>query len=148
MLEKQLMRLISMICTDKESFKYSVLLYIFYYNIKENRARVSQLINNINPHINIKFNENSDIVQFERDNSHINLFIIDIDGNPVFLTRNNGSIQVTILKLNDNRYTLVKPSIKRYIHNINEVNRINKLKRENYKLTDEIKKIYPYVLIH
>ena len=148
MLQKQLMRLISIICTDKESFKYSVLLYICYYNIKENRARVSELINNINPHIDIKFNENSDIVQFERDNSHINLFIIDIDGNLVFLTRNNGSIQVTIVKLNDNRYTLVKPSIKHYIHNINEVNRINKLKRENYKLTDEIKKIYPYVLIH
>ena len=53
-----------------------------------------------------------------------------------------------MVKLNDNRYTLVKPSIKRYIHNVNEVNRINKLKRENYKLTDEIKKIYPYVLIH
>ena len=142
------MRLINIICTDKESFKYSVLLYIYYYNIKENRAKVSQLINNINPHIDIKFNENSDKVQFERDNSHINLFIIDIDGNPVFLIRNNGSIQVTMVKLNDNRYTLVKPSIKRYIHNVNEVNRINKLKRENYKLTDEIKKIYPYVLIH
>ena len=148
MLQKQLIRLINVICIDKESFKYSVLLYIYYYNIKENRARVSQLINNINPHIDIKFNENSDIVQFERDNSHINLFIIDIDGNPVFLTRNNGSIQVTIVKLNDNRYTLVKPSIRRYIHNINEINRINKLKRENYKLTDEIKKIYAYVLIH
>ena len=77
MLQKQLMRLISIICTDKESFKYSVLLYICYCNIKENRARVSELINNINPHIDIRFNENSDIVQFERDNSHINLFIID-----------------------------------------------------------------------
>ena len=142
------MRLINIICTDKESFKYSVRLYIYYYNIKKNRARVSELINNINLYIDIKFNEDSDIVQYERDNSHINLFIIGIDGNPVFLTRNNGSIQVTIVKLNDNRYTLVKPSIKRYIHNINEVNRINKLKRENYKLTDEIKKIYPYVLIH
>ena len=111
------MRLINIICTDKESFKYSVLLYIYYYNIKKNRVRVSQLINNIDPYIDIKFNENSDIVQFERDNAHINLFIIDIDGNPVFLTRNNGSIQVTIVKLNDNRYSLVKPSIKRYIHN-------------------------------
>ena len=71
------MRLINITCTNKESFKYSVLLYIYYYNIKKNRARVSQIINNINPYIDIKFNENSDIVQFERDNSHINLFIID-----------------------------------------------------------------------
>ena len=134
------MRLINIICTDKESFKYSVLLYIYYYNIKKNRVRVSQLINNIDPYIDIKFNENSDIVQFERDNAHINLFIIDIDGNPVFLTRNNGSIQVTIVKLNDYRYSLVKPSIKRFMHNINEINKVNKDKREKYKLTDQIKK--------
>ena len=73
------MRLINLICTDTESFKYSVLLYIYYYNIKKNRARVSQLINNINPYIDIEFNENSDIVQFERDNTHISLFVTDID---------------------------------------------------------------------
>ena len=88
------MCLINIICTDKESFKYSVLLYIYYYNIKKNRARVSQLINNINPYIDIKFNENTDKEQFKRDNSLINLFIMDIDSNPVFLTRNNGSIQI------------------------------------------------------
>ena len=91
-------------------------------------------------YIDIKFNENSDIEQFERDNLHINLFIIDIDSNPVFLTRNNGSIQVTILKLNGSRYSLVKPSIKRYMHNINEINRMNKVKHEKYMLTHEMKK--------
>ena len=69
------MRLINIICTDKESFKYSVLLYIYYYNIKKNRARGSQLINNINPYIHIKFNDNGDILQFERENTHISLFI-------------------------------------------------------------------------
>ena len=90
--------------------------------MKKNRARVSQLINNINAYKDIKFDENNDIERIERDNSHINLFIIDIDGNPVFLTCNNESIQVTIVKLNNNRYSLVKPSIKRYMHNINEIN--------------------------
>ena len=49
------MRLINIICTDKESFKYSVLLYIYYYNIKKNRARVSQLKNNINVYMQSKF---------------------------------------------------------------------------------------------
>ena len=99
------MRLINIICTDKKSFKYSVLLHIYYYNIKKNRERVSQLLDNINPDIDTKLNKNSDIEQFEIDNSHINLFIIDIDSNPIFLTRNNGSIQVTMVKLNDNRYS-------------------------------------------
>ena len=69
------MRLINIICIDKESFKYSVLLYMYYYNKKESCQSITD--NNINPYMDIKFNENSDIVQFERDNSHINLFIID-----------------------------------------------------------------------
>ena len=134
------MRLINLICTDTESFKYSVLLYIYYHNIKKNRARVSQLIHNVNPYIDIKFSENSDIAQFERDNTHISLFITDNDGNLLFFTRNNATIQVNIVKLNNYRYSLVKPSIKRFMHNINEINKINKDKHEKYKLTDEIKK--------
>ena len=134
------MLLANITCTDKESFKYSLLLYIYYYNIKKNRARVSQLINNINPYIDIKFNENSDVMQFERDDPHISLFITDSVANPLFFTRNNGSIQVNIVKLDDYRYSLVKPSIKRFMHNVNEINKINKDKHEKYKLTDEIKK--------
>ena len=134
------MLLANITCTDKESFKYSLLLYIYYYNIKKNRARVSQLINNINPYIDIKFNENSDVMQFERDDPHISLFITDSEANPLFFTRNNGSIQVNIVKLDDYRYSLVKPSIKRFMHNVNEINKINKDKHEKYKLTDEIKK--------
>ena len=134
------MLLTNITCTDKESFKYSLLLYIYYYNIKKNRARVSQLINNINPYIDIKFNENSDVMQFERDNPHISLFITNSEGNPLFFTRNNGSIQVNLVKLDDYRYSLVKPSIKRFMHNVNEINKINKDKHEKYKLTDEIKK--------
>ena len=134
------MRLINTILADKESFKYCILLYIYYYNIRKNRARVSQLINNINPYIDIKFNENSDIVQFERDNTHISLFITDSEGNPLFFTRNNATTQVHIVKLNNYRYSLVKPSIKRHMRNINEINKINKDKREKYKLTDQIKK--------
>ena len=134
------MCLINIICIDKESFKYSVLLYIYYYNIKKNRAKVSQLINNVNPYIDIRFNKNSDIVQFERDNTHISLFITDSEGNPLFFTRNNATTQVHIVKLNNYRYSLVKPSIKRHMRNINEINKINKDKREKYKLKDQIKK--------
>ena len=34
------------------------------------------------------------------------------------------------------------------MHNINEINKINKDKREKYKLTDQLKKIYVYVLMY
>ena len=58
------MRLINLNCVDSESFKYSIQLYLYYYNIKN---RVSQLNNNLSPYIHIKFNKNVDLVQFEKD---------------------------------------------------------------------------------
>ena len=58
------MRLINLNCVDSESFKYSIQLYLYYYNVKN---RVSQLNNNLSPYIHIKFNKNVDLVQFEKD---------------------------------------------------------------------------------
>ena len=120
------MRLINIYCKDGESFRYSILLYLYYYNIKRNHGRISQLNNNLNPYIPIEFNKNCNIVQFEQDNSRINLFIIDINGEPLFLTRNNASIKVTIVKLNENSYTIIKPSLHRLNDNIREINKINR----------------------
>ena len=114
------MRLINIYCNDSDSFKYSILLYLYYSNI--NHGRISQLNNNLNPYIPIEFNKNSDIAQF----SHISLFIIDINGEPLFLTTNNATIKVIIVKLNYNRYTIIKPSIHRFNDNIREINKINR----------------------
>ena len=61
-------------------------------------------------------------MQFERDNLHISLFITNREGNPLVSTRSNAFIQVNIVKINDYRYSLTKPSIKRYMQNINEIN--------------------------
>ena len=134
------MRLININCNDKESFKFSIVLYLYYYNIQNNHGTVAQLNNNLNPYIHIKLNDNSDILQFEKDNLLIDLFIIDVNGNPLFLTRNNANIKITIVKLNGNRYSLHKPLIECFNDNISEINRLNKSIHKNYKLTDEIKK--------
>ena len=92
------MHLININCNDKECFKQSVVLYLYYYNIQNNHGRVAQLNNNLNPYIHIKFNENSDVLQFEKDNPLTDLFIIDVNGNPLFLTQNNANIKITIVK--------------------------------------------------
>ena len=126
------MRLINIKCKGIESFEYSLRLYLYYYNIKKNHGRVSQLIFNINPYIDIKFNKNNDLEQFEKDNPHIDLFIIDVNSNPVFLTRNNASIKVTIVKLNEHRYSLIKPKLETFNSNISEIKRI---KEDTYKKT-------------
>ena len=120
------MRLVNIKCSDKESFEYSILLYLCYYNIQKNHGRVIQLLFNTDPYLSIKFNENNDINQFEKDNPHIDLFIIGDDNNPLFLTRNNANIKVTIVKLNNNRYSLKKPTIECFNANINEINRLKK----------------------
>ena len=51
------------------------------------------------------FNDGNHINQFEKDNL-IDLLIIDNNNKPLFLTRNNANIKVTIVKLNDHRYSL------------------------------------------
>ena len=134
------MRLININCDDSESFKYSILLYLYYYNIRKNHGGVSQLINNLNPYIHIKLNKNNDLKQFGKDNPSIGLFVIDINSDPVFLTQNNATIKVTIVEINEHRYSLIKPSISSYSWNIAAINRINKDTCKKYEITDEIKK--------
>ena len=145
------MRLINIKCNDSDSFKYSILLYLYYYNIKNNYLRPTEISKHSNPYIQIYFNENNDIYQFEKDNTFINLLIIDINNKPIFLTRNNGKIEVTIVKLNDHRYSLYKPTLECFNNNINEINRLNSIPPKIYNITDEIRvelRLYPEYAIY
>ena len=132
------MRIINVQCYDNQSFKYYILLYLYYYNIKNNHGRISQLNNNLYPYRDIKFNENNDLYQFEQNNKHVNLLIIDNNSEPVFLSGNNAPIKVIIVK-NDNRYGIIKPTLERFYNNIIEINKINIDKCEGYELSDKIK---------
>ena len=145
------MRLINIKGNDFDSFKYSILLYLYYYNIKNNYLRPAEINKHSNPYIQIYFNENNDIYQFEKDNTFINLLITDINDKPIFLTRNNAKIEGTIVKLNYHRYSLYKPTLECFNNNINEINRLNSIPRKIYKLTDEIRKdlrLYPEYVIY
>ena len=76
--------------------------------MKTNRTRVSQLENNMRPHLSINFNDNNDMHQFQNDNKHINLLINNVLGKPIFLSRNNGPVKVVIVDMID-RYGIIKP---------------------------------------
>ena len=89
------LHLINIKCDDRDSFKYSILLYLYYYNMKNNYNRPSEIYKHSNLYINIYFNRNNNIYQFEKDNLFIDLLIIDINDTPTFLTRNNAKIKVT-----------------------------------------------------
>ena len=132
-------RLINIKFADKNSFKHFMLLYLYYHNIS-NFNRPTEIDKHTEPYILIHFNNNNGINQFERDNPVIDLLIIDINDKPLFLTRNNASIKITIVKLNDNRYSLYKPTLECFNDNINGINIVNTNTPKIYKLTDEIKK--------
>ena len=140
------MRLINIKCNDSDSFKYSILLYLYYYNIKNNYLRPTEINKHSNPYIQIYFNANNDIYQFEKDNTFIDLIVININDKPIFLTRNNAKIKITIAKLNDHRHSLYKPIIECFNNNINEINRINSIPPKIYKITDEIRKELSFYL--
>ena len=94
------MRLINLKCEDSESFEYSITLYLYYYNIEKNHGRRTQIFSNMNPYLHINFNKKNYPEQFEKDNPQIHLFIIHINRSPLFLTRNNAPIKITLVKLN------------------------------------------------
>ena len=144
------MRLINIKYNDSDSFKYSILLYLYYYSIKNNYLRPTEINKHCNPYMQIYFNEINDIYQFEKDNTFINLLIIEINDKPIFLTRNNAKIEVTMVKLNDHRYSLYKPTLECFNDNINEINRLNSIPPKIYKITDEIReelRLYPKYII-
>ena len=135
------MRLINIKCDNSDSFKYSILLYLYYYNIKINYNRPTEINKHRDPYMLIHFNDGNDINQFEKDNPLIDLLIIENNNKPLFLTRNNANIKVTIVKLNDYRYSLCKPALDCFNNNINEISKINKMNanaRKKYVLTDKI----------
>ena len=79
------MLLINIKCNDFDSFKYSILLYLYYCNIKNNYLRPTEINKYSKPYIQIHFNANNDIYQLEKDNTFIDLLIININEQPIFI---------------------------------------------------------------
>ena len=133
------MRLINIKCDNSDSFKYSILLYLYYHNIRINYNGPTEIDKHRDPYILIHFNDYNDIIQFERENTLIDLLIIDINDKSLFITRNNANIKITIVKLNEYRYCLCKLTLECFNNSINEINKINNIPRKKYVLTDQIK---------
>ena len=133
------MRLINIKYDNRDSFKYSILLSLYYYNIKINYNRPTEIDKHRDPYILIHFNDANHIIQFERENTLKDLLIIGINDKPLFITRNNANIKITIVKFNEYRYSFSKPTLECFNNNINEINKINNISRKKYVLTDKIK---------
>ena len=56
------MRLINIKCDNSDSCKYSILLYLYYYNIKINHNRPVEINKHRDPHITIIFDKSNDVI--------------------------------------------------------------------------------------
>ena len=86
-------------CSDDESFLYSIIISLHYYDISHNPERISTL----RPYIN------------NYDFTDISLTVIDDDKNILYISHNISSIRAKIVKLKNNRYATIKPVKNKYI---------------------------------
>ena len=105
------MRKINPNCRDAESFMYSIIISLHYYDISHNPERISAL----RPYIRIFGFTDITPQKFEVNNPDISLTVIDDDKNILYISHNISSIRAKIVKLKNNRYATIKPVKNKYI---------------------------------
>ena len=92
--------------SDIDSFKYSILMPLHYYDISFHPERIPKL-----KLFESKYNFN-DITpnEFEINNPNISLTVFDENNNITYLSKNNTTNKAHIVKWNNYRYVAIKPS--------------------------------------
>ena len=97
--------------SDADSFKYSVLISLHYYNISYHPERISKL----QPFKN-KYNfVNTTPDEFEINNPNISLIFNENSKKVYIITTNNSANKAQIVQLKDNRYAALKPVKSKFI---------------------------------
>ena len=104
------MRRINIISSNEDTFKYSILINLHYYDIKYNPERTTKLDKYAH---NYNFNNNTP-KQFELNNPNISSTIIDENNNTIYESINNSDTEAKIVKINNNRYAAIKPNKDKY----------------------------------
>ena len=105
------MRSINPKCTNSESFKYSVLISLHYYELKDHPERINQLKRYENKYIF----KTIDYVAFENNNPSISLNVYDEYGELLDRVTNSTNNNAYILKIYEYRYHALKPNKDKYV---------------------------------
>ena len=100
------MRKINPKSNNIDSFKYSILISLHYYDISYHREKPSNLNAYAN---NYNFSDNNP-TDFERNNPYISLNIFSEDNKLIYRSNNDCFKKAYIVKTNENRYAAIKPS--------------------------------------
>ena len=97
-------------CTDNDSFKYSILISLHYYDLYNNKERINKLNKYINNYNFISNNPSG----FEINNSHISLTVYNYYNEIIYISKNKSNNKAYIIKIN-NRYHALKPDKDKFI---------------------------------
>ena len=104
------MKSISPKCTNEDSFKYSILISLYYYKLNTHRARIKQLEKYLN-----KYNfESNKYDTFENNYPFISLRVYDGNGKILHKSLNNTNNITYVVQINNNRYYALKPDKNKY----------------------------------
>ena len=104
------MKAINPKCSIDDSFKYSIVISLHYYELNVRKERINRLNKYIN---NYKFNSNNYDI-FENNNPSIPLSVYDEYGTLLHKSLNNSNEKVYRVKVNNHRYHEVKPNKDKY----------------------------------
>ena len=105
------MRKINPKSSDVDSFKYSILISLYYYDISFHPERISKLQPFENKYNFIHITP----TEFEINNPNTSLTIFDENNKIIDVTKNNDTNKTQILKLRNNRYAALKPLKNKFI---------------------------------
>ena len=105
------MRKINPKSSDIDSFKYSILISLHYYDISFHPERISKLKPFENKYNFIHITPN----EFEINNANTSLTILDENNKRLYTPKNNGTNKAQIVKLKNDRYAAIKPIKNKFI---------------------------------
>ena len=105
------MRKINPKSSNIDSFEYSVLISLHYYDMSYHPERISKLKPFENKYKFIHSTPN----EFEISYSNISLTVFDENDNIVYMTKNNSNNKAQIVKIDNNRDAAIKPFKNKFV---------------------------------
>ena len=99
------MRIINPKASDKDSFKYSIIALLHYYDINCHPERISKLDSYKN---NYNFTHHTP-KEFEIDNPNISLTVYSENDNIMYASVNKSNEKACVIKINNYGYNAIKP---------------------------------------
>ena len=98
------MKIINPKCTNEDSFKYSILISLHYYELNIHKKRINQL----NKYTNNHNFESNNYDNFENNNPYISLSVYDENVKLLYKSLNNTNNEASTVKINNHWYHALK----------------------------------------